>query len=252
VNFSAIGKTLAKFAVDNSPAILTAIGVTGTVVTAYLTGKAAYKANGIIGMYEPFNGDPLPLKRKVELTWKLYIPAVSVGCTTIACIILANRVGTRRAAALAAAYSLSEKALEEYKNKVVEKIGERKEQVVRDEIAQDRVNASPPVSREIIITGDGDVLCMDSYSGRYFKSNMEKIRKAENDLNWLIINEESASLTDFYDLIGLSKTDNSDDVGWNLDKTFEIDFSGTLAEGKPCMVVTFATFPKARYYKAHR
>jgi len=248
VNFSGLVARVTKFAADNSPAILTAIGVTGTIATAYLASKASFQASYKI-FYEEQDrlGREMTTKEVVRSTWKLYVPAAAMGCTTIACIIMANRIGTRRAAAMAAMVAISEKAFDEYKAKVVEKIGERKEQAVRDEIAQDRVTNNPP-SREVVIMGGGDVLCHDMYSGRYFHSDMETIRKAQNDINGMVLNDMYASLSDFYYLIGLTKTGVSDEVGWNVDKQLDLKFSATMAEnGRPCMTITFAVAPVRDY-----
>lgn len=158
-----------KLLSDNAPTILTAIGVTGTVMTAALTGRASYRAAEIIAFEEhqmaESRADSLTPKEKVKLAWKEFVPAVGVGAITIACIIGVNRIGMRRTAALAAAYSLSEKAFDEYKSKVVERLGEGKEQRLRDDIAQDQVNRRPLSKNEVILTGNGDVLCYDSITG---------------------------------------------------------------------------------------
>lgn len=244
-----------KFVADNSPAIFTAIGVTGALTTAYLTGKASFKASQVIcdeQRRQDSQGEShlLETKEKVELVWKLYIPAIGTGVLTVASIICANQIGTRRAAAMATAYSLSEKAWEEYKDKVIEKIGGAKERKIRDQLEQDRIDKNPINNREVIITGGADVLCYDSFTGRYFKSDMESLKKAQNDLNHMILNNYYASLTDFYDYIGLPKTTYSDEVGWNSDKLLEIEFSATMSENdRPCISIKFDVSPIRGYHR---
>lgn len=257
----ALAKRAERLIVNNSPVILTAIGITGTVVTAYLTGKATFKAADLLreetnknllpiarADNRPFR--PLETKEKIELIWKFYVPPVIVGSLTIAAIFGANHVGTRRAAALAAAYSLSERALEEYKAKVLETIGAKREQAVRDGIAQDRVNENPVDSSKVIIAGTGEVLCYETYTDRYFTSDMEALRKAQNDINHQVLHDMYASLTDFYHKIGLPPTKNSDEVGWNSDKMLELQFSGTLtSDNRPCMAVDFVVAPVRHYHR---
>lgn len=253
-NITSYMKIVEKFTTDNSPLILTALGVAGTITTAVLTGKASYKASEVIRVEgerqadrlrgEPFHPVELPMKEKAELVWKLYIPAVGTGVMTVSCIIMANRIGTKRAAAMAAAYSLSEKAFEEYREKITEKLGKGKEQAARDELAQERVNKNPVVSREIIITDGGDVLCYDSITGRYFMNSMESIRKAVNDVNEQLIHDSYVSLNEFYDKIGLPSTPYSNEIGWNLDRMLEIDFSTVLSDdGRPCISIEYRTTP---------
>lgn len=247
--FEEIARRLAKLTADNSPMLLTGFAVAGTITTAVLTGKAAVKAHGILREEEErWKTTDLEPKYKVQVTWKLFLPPVASGAITIACIIAANQIGARRAAAIAAAYSLSERAYSEYREKVVEKVGQRKEQTYRDEIVQDRVNETPP-SREIIIAG-GEVLCYDKFTGRYFTSSVEELKSAQNAINHQINNDYYASLTDFYNRVGLRPTGISDEMGWNSDKLLELSFSSVLADdGRPCLAVDFAVTPIRGYYR---
>lgn len=238
-----------KLAADNSPAILTAVGVTGALTTAYLTGKASFKAALILNDNDHYG--QADVKEMFQLTWKCYIPAAITAALTISAIIGANRIGTRRAAALAAAYAISERAFEEYKTKIIEKLGPKKEQEARDEIAQDRVDRNPVGSQEIIIAGAGTVLCHEAYTGRYFLSDMETLRKAQNDINAQVLSDSYASLTDFYDLIGLPHTANSDEVGWNSDKLMDLKFSAVISQDgrSPCISIDFTVHPVRHYYR---
>lgn len=246
-------KKAEKFTVDNSPMILTIVGVAGVTTSAILAGKGAFKASDILNAHETNlrregSYEPLTLKEQTKLTWKCYIPAASTVAVTTAAIVASNHIGTRRAAAVAAAYSLSEKAFAEYREKVVEKMGENKERQVRDDIQQDRVNANPPSNEVVIMVGKQ--LCYDSYSGRYFQSDMESVKKAMNDLNHKIINDNYASLSDFYDLLGLERTSVSDEIGWNLDKLLDIHFTTTLAEdGRPAIALDYRVDPIRDYFR---
>jgi hypothetical protein len=254
VNIGAIVKRAQKATADNAPTVLTALGVTGLVTTAYLTGKASFKAGAVLYKHDyeaGLSGDPLPpLQERIPLVWKLYVPAVGTGVVTIACIVSANHISTRRAAVLASAYSIAQEGFQEYKVKVLEKIGEKKEKEVRDEIAQDRVAKNPPA--EIYIVNEGEVLCMDTHSGRYFKSTLENIKAAQNTINYRIRNDNYASLSDFWDCVGLRKTAESDEIGWNVDANLEIEYGSAITEdGKPCITIGFQTIPVRGYYSLH-
>ena len=148
----------ARFLVnENSTTILTSVGVIGTISTAYLTGRASFRAAQILERekqgLEKLNGDvllpqlELTLARKIKLLWRLYIPPIGAGITTIASIIFANKIASKKMAALAVASGISERALQEYKAKVVEKLGARQDVALRDEIAQDRINNHPVGTR---------------------------------------------------------------------------------------------------------
>lgn len=255
MTFADILKRTEKLAIDNSPTILTAVAVVGSLSTAYLTGKASFKAAKLIeddrfrrSLHEM--GRPAETKDKVKLVWKEYIPPAAVGSLTVMCIVGANRIGSKRAAAMAAAYSISEKAFTEYREKVVEKIGKNKERGYRDEIAQEQIDRNPVSSKEVIITGNGDVLCYDAYSGRYFNSKMETLKQAQNDTNYQVLSQGYASLSDFYERVGLPATDASEEVGWTVDKKLELEFSTTLSDdGRPCISFSFYVAPMRNYFR---
>jgi hypothetical protein len=79
-------------------------------------------------------------------------------------------------------------------------------------------------------------------SGRYFSSNREKIKRAENELNKRMIHDVFGyvSLNDFYDEIGLPRTDTGYILGWNVNKTIDIDFDSHIADnGKPTIVLDY-------------
>ena len=172
-----------------------------------------------------------------------------MGAATITSIVMANRISSKKIAALAVASTISERALQEYKTKVVEKLGERQETAIRDEIAQDNVRNNP-ASSQVIIAGSGDVLCFEPLTGRYFNSTIETIKKAENKVNYDIIHYDSSSLSTFFDEIGLPPTDYSDMVGWNVSNRMEVSFSTTMSEdNRPCLVIGFTRMPSMDYDK---
>ncbi len=229
---------------SNSPEILTALGVSGLVTTTYLTGKAAFKASSVIDAKESIEGTHSERKERVKarakLTWKLYIPAGISGAFAIGCIVGASKANGSRTAAAVTAYSLTERAFSEYKEKVVEQIGKGKEQTIRDELAQERVAKKPSGSQEVLVVGTGHVLCCELFTHRYFRSDMEALRKAQNDINSHVVNDVYVTIEEFYDLVGLPNTSNSSNFGWDSDKLMELQFSTVLAEGgEPCLAFDY-------------
>lgn len=242
----------------HSPEILTGIGVAGMVATTVLAVKGTPKALILIEeekrklrheIYKEARENysegeiELTLVDTVKVTWKCYIPAIVTGVTSICCLVGASSVNARRNAALMTAYTLSESALKEYSSKVVETIGEKKEKVVRDSIAKDRIDNNPVTTNPVIITDKGTTLCYDAYAGRYFKSDIEKLKKIENEINRQLLDNSYISLNDFYYAIGLDNTKVGSDLGWRVDKgLIELDFSSQLADdGTPCLVFDFGS-----------
>jgi hypothetical protein len=251
MTFADLARRASKLAIDHSPTILTSIGVVGTITTAYLAGKASFEAADIIRLKEGTEGqlrNPREkLKERFNLVWKLYIPPAVMGVATVTCIIGANRVGARRAAGLAAAYTITEKTFEEYKAKVVEKLGERKEQAVRDEIAQDRIDTSYGEDAKLFGVSEGE-LCYDKFSDRFFLGSIEGINSAVNALNNAMNHDGYAALADFYRLLEIEAPGYSEQIGWNSDRLLAINFSSTLAHGsKPVIVMDFRNEPEPDY-----
>jgi Family of unknown function (DUF6353) len=261
---------------ENSRTILTGVGVGGTITTAYLSGRASLKAARIIDQakeerrqqfdqaaalvtsgHRPADipehlasvRPELTRMDKVKLVWRLYIPPVGLCLTTVTCIIVANKIASKKIAALAVASGISERALQEYKAKVIEKLGDRQDTKIRDEVAQDRVNNHPVNTSEVILAGTGDVLCYDMTTGRYFQSSVEEIKRAENKINYTLNNHMYASLSEFYDEIGLPPTSFTDHVGWNANNRVEVLLSTTMStDQRPCIAMEFRTPPFTDYH----
>lgn len=235
----------------HSPEILVGMGIAGMVSTTVLAVKATPKAVRLIEEKKrEERKDELTALETVKTTWKCYIPTAVSMIFSAGCIIGANSVNARRNAALATAYKLSETALAEYSEKVIETIGEKKEQVVRDKVAEAQIANNPVSKSEIIVTGDGDTLCFEPMSGRYFRSSIDKIKRAENELNRRLYHDMygCVTLNDFYDELGLDTTEVGDMVGWNTNKKVDIGISSHVADnGQPSIVIDYRIRPEYNF-----
>lgn len=249
--------TAGAFLEKNSPQILTGLGVAGVISTAVMTGRATVKACDIINAElkkrpKMSTLDPdrpgclktvypsVSWQECIKLTWKYYIPPFFMGATSIACILGAQSVNTKRNAALASLYSLTKSTLDDYQEKVKERFGEKKEELVRGDVAQKRMDAKPASGEHIIETGRGETLFFDSMSGRYFKHDMETIRRIINDLNHDLIGAMWVPLNDLYYAMGLEGIDLGEQVGWTVDELIDIKFTPKFADdGKtPCVAMS--------------
>lgn len=250
-------------AVDkNSPIILTGLSVIGVVTTVVFAINATPKANQVMAElrdeytqrydFGDAKTDAVPKMEVVKHVVPVYIPTIAMGALTIACMISATAIGSRRNAVLAGLYSGAQVSLKEYQDKVIETFGEKDEQKVRDGIAQDRINKKPVDGSQVILTGKGDALCYESLCGNYFMSDIEKIRRAENDFNQDLINGSCmwSKLNDLYYYLGLEPTDLGDYVGWDIDHKLRFDFSSRIAtDGRPCLVIGYREAPREKYIR---
>ncbi len=251
-NPAAIAKSVKAAMLKHSPEILTGFGIAGMITSTILAVRATPKA--LILLDKKKNEEEIDTLSQIETiktVWTCYIPSAITGVISVTCLIGASSVNARRNAALAAAYTLSESALKDYQEKVIETIGEQKEQVVRDAVAKEKLERTPVSNSEVIITGKGDSLCYDAVSGRYFHSDIEKLKKAENNLNRRMRDEMYITLNEFYCEIGLDPIGIGDDIGWNIDKGYiELEFSAQLADdGTPCMVIEYHVAPYYGFYE---
>lgn len=254
-------KTAQKFTKKNSPEILAGLAVVGVIATAVAAYKASPKAHAILEEKKRDMEDVAPddkeTKRAVvaeaakELT-PVLLPPVIMGGMTAACIIGSNRISSKRIAILSAAYSLAEKSVKELEDKMTDIIGEKKTREIKDKIVEDKFKkdkVNGDAAKTIVMTGDGDVPCIDLYTGRPFKSNYQKIGQAINELSSDVQGEMYVTLNDFYDKIKtLERIPMGDDFGWNTDDlihgTLPIDMCSQLTEdGIPVLCIDYRPRP---------
>lgn len=256
-----VKKTIGK----HSPGILTGLGIAGMVLTTVLAIKATPKAVNIIEKeqkhkYKELQNNPtdeclsdrkmrLTPIEVIKVTWKCYLPSAVTCATSIVCLAGANTVSVRHNAALTAAYKLSETALHEYKDAVVETVGEDEEKNIRQHMNEKRL--SKDVSDDLIIesTCNGTTKCYDVISGRYFYCDIEHIRKSENTINRQLLDDMFVSLNELYDEIGLTHNKMGNLLGWDVDDgLIKILFSSKIDDhGEPCIVVDYEFMPKSKY-----
>ena len=240
-----------QFLSKHSPEIFTGLGLSSMVTSTVLAVKATPRALNLLEAAELRKGDKLTPKEVVQNTWKEYLPAVSFGIGGCVFIICGCVINTKRSATLAAAYAMSERAFLTYKDKVIETIGEKKEKDVRDKIGQDEINKKPVQSTQVIITPKGNTLIMDSLSGRYFRSDLDTIKRAVNDLNRQMTYQNYISLNEWYSEIGLDGVRHGDDMGWNLDGgLIKLDYGTQLADNdEPCIYLDYEVPPRPNFNK---
>lgn len=248
--FKDVGETLSK----HSPELLTGIGIAGMITSTVLAVRATPKALKLMEQKrEELELEPdekLTAGETIKATWKCYLPAVITGVAATACLVGASAENARRNAALAAAYNLSATALAEYKEKVIETIGEKKEQVIRDKVAEERIQKEPVNNSAIIVSGSGNTRCFDTITKRRFTSDIEHIKKIVNELNRRMVNgDDYISLNEFYYELGLDGCAVGEDLGWNVTRgLIELEFSAQLdTDGVPCIVLDYAVAPKRGY-----
>ena len=248
VLYSSAGKFMSK----NLPTILMSTGiigmVSGTVLACYETPKAIKLLEE---RKESLEKEKLNALETVVAVAPAYWKPAAVSFMSVMCIIYANNISLKRQAAALAAYTLSENKLKDYKDAVVKTVGEKKSEEIEDKVAEEAIRKNPTSNQPVIFAG-GDTLCYDSISGRYFRSSIEKVRQAVNELNATLLQEGDVTLNELYEKLGLDDVTIGNDLGWSYRSTGEIidiHFSSKLTEnGEPCLVMTYEVAPGYSHY----
>lgn len=254
-----------KWFVRNSPDVLIGVSIGMSTAAVILTIPATTKAEKLIAqkqadankLAEAKGEEPHDFTKfeKIKACWVCYVPTILTLGTSITTAVFANRINATRIAALATAYSLSEKKFKEYQAKITEIIGDDKEKKIEDAIAQDFVNKNPASNQALIPMphygqsgSGGDYLCGDIVTGRYFRSTQEKVKRAFNEINRRLLLENQLNLNDLYDELGLPECEMGYLLGWTcndysqlIDPTFHTVMQPDT--GEPCLVVDYKVYP---------
>ena len=214
---------LIKFLAQNRPLILTVLGIGGMVGTAVM----AYKTYPVVRLklsdkavevWDQEGEDRELTKKEVaECYAKALWPTVLLGAASTTMIVLGHSDQVRRTSALATAYCLSETTLKEYQEKVIEEIGEKKEQAIRDKVSASKMNKVEPTKETIITTSESNPWIFDTSTHCYFRMNYEKFRRVIAEINLEMFKRDFVSVADLYEKLDVKLPPDEDWylLGWN-------------------------------------
>lgn len=215
-----MGRSFAKKMKRNAPKILKAAGLVGLVASPVLAVIGTIPAvRAYDKRKEELGVEKLPVKEVIKTTWKYYVPTVAVTSISTAAAIKGDAIQDKRTALLAAAYGAAERTFAEYKDKVVEKLGEDKAKEVDKEVMVQQLEENKPLAVRapyIQSTGYGDLLFYEPMTGTYFYSTVERVLSGVRDLSIQLMNERTADLNDLFFLWNLRETDAGGLIGWNV------------------------------------
>lgn len=262
MNSSAIKRCIKRY----SPFVLSCLASVGVVATTVMAVKATPRATELIAAdsREKHDGDPYAYTKKeaVMAAWKCYIPAAAFGVSTIVCIMGANALNQRQWMAMASAYALAQQSYKEYTSKVKDIYGKEAHDTIKEAIVKEKCEdvciSSPGFMAATSLDFDGsasqDVVrtFYDSFSQRYFESTIAKVIEAEYHLNRNFMFAGVISLNEFYEFLGLKKTDFGETVGWSSvnGDIYWIDFNHhkvALDSGMEVFVIDMVFEPTAEW-----
>lgn len=240
------------------------VALAGVPITALLTGEARLKADDILIQLESQREDegimdPMTTQEKLGATWKCYILPIVAGGFTIGMMIWSHRIQGRKLIALASAYSITNTAFREYRDKAREMLSKKKLEELEHAIDQDKVKDMTVLDGDILATNRGDVLCVDYWTGLKYFSNATEIREAIARCNHMLSGSVYLSEATLFDEIGIPLMTttagsvipaNAEYIGWNStrDEPLTVSFGSCLdKEGIPTLVVKIEPKPEPMF-----
>lgn len=253
MNVKGIMTAIKDAAVEKSPELLVALGIGSGVAAIILAAKVGSKAKAKMDNINKEYGDKLTKEKAVAIAKNvapLYIPAIVAETASVACICGGMHIKTERNVALATTLAVSEQLARDYSEKVIETIGEKKEAAIRSEVAKEQLERNPLTTELLMgVEGEGDTLFYDPWSGRYFKNDIEKMRRIAATLSRRLDREMDVPLNELYYEIGLSNTEAGNVLCFCVeDGDIEFKFDAQKARNEqPCLVVGYNVGPRYRY-----
>lgn len=238
---TSILKIAQTFILRNSHHILTGLALMGIGASVALSVRADRQMHE----WDIDKFERLTKEQRIKIYAKIYAPPAIAILATGACVLGAHSISIKRESSLLLAYEGTRQVYDRYRASVQDRLGPEEKQ-----ISEKAASKAQPVPRETIVYGEGDCLFYDAYSGRYFKSTVNKIDRVVNELNYTLLREMCVSLNEFYAGIGLEGISLGDQLGWNEQRQIEVHYGSRVTEeGRACIVLDFVIEPTERWYK---
>ena len=239
----------------HSPEILMGVGVVGVVATTVTACRATTKLNDILDecaetrdkiksvqenpAYDDRYSDE-DAQKDLTINYvqtgvkiaKLYAPSVALGVLSVGCLVGSHSVMQKRNAALSAAYLTVDKSFKEYKQRVIDRVGEEVEKEIRYGIKAEEVveTVTDEDGNEKTVTETVKMMNPNLYSdyARFFDEaspywqkdpeyNLVFLKAQQQYANDLLRAKGRLFLNDVYDMLGIEKTKAGQIVGWVYD-----------------------------------
>jgi hypothetical protein len=202
-------------------------------------------------------GEKLTILETMEIAGMTYAPAAILGIATIACIFGANVLNKRSQATLASAYAFLSESHRKYRKAANSVFGEDADSKIQAEIAkQMNISGGSFAGDSTIYDLEADqkserYLFYECFSKRYFTSTLSAVMNAQYHINRNFSLSGFAAVNEFYEFLGLDKTDSGDEIGWGQelleDNTMWIDFDNRytkLEDGLECYIISTVYEPE--------
>ena len=246
-----------KAIVANAPKILTGISIASSIAATGFAIKGTVVAVKVEKeRKEKIASGELPVPKHpkwetVKSVYKCYIPSAAFLSISIGSSLYGTGISSARTAMATAAYKASELALEEFRAKAVQELGEEKVQKIDQAIAQEHMEQYAAQPTTLLVDPYQDYPCMDKFTGQIIRTNVEEIRHVFNQINYDLSRGPSdfISLASYCDYFGIDCKNEL--IGWNIVKTGllspRFDYGVYDKNGAPMIVFSTSIEPSEKY-----
>lgn len=224
----------------HSPTILFAAGMVGFGTTVVLACRATLKINEIVEpvklTFEKIDRNThqegysekdaqrdktlLCIQTAVALG-RLYGPAILVGAASVAALTGSHHVLSKRNVGLTAAYAAVERAFAQYRERVLDDVGEERERAYRYPLEACELEDEKGKKKTVMQVGEGSpsmyARLFDNRSSNWNRQpeyNLLFLRCQQTWLNDQLHSRGHVLLNDAYDALGIERTSAGAVVGW--------------------------------------
>lgn len=242
----------------HSPVVLFGAGIIGVAATVVLACRATLKLDEIVEKAQVdieaahslrsqnyANYSEADCQRDLAIIYtrtavrlgKLYAPAFIIGVASVGALVGSHAILSKRNVALTAAYAGLERAFKEYRQRVIDEIGEEKEQelryasVTREIVEKDETGKEVTKVEKVIdpTAYSPYARFFDEYSQSWSKTpeiNLLFLRSQQNYANDLLKARGHVFLNEVYDMLGIARSKAGAIVGWVISKNGDnfVDF----------------------------
>lgn len=253
-SFAVLTNDIDGFVVKRAPELLMGTAIAcflgSTIAAVVATPKAMKAIEKKKEELEIEPEEPLPIKETVKATWKLYLPVVLTSTGGVCFAVASVSESNYRYLTLSTSYQLLQDMAYTYRDKVVETLGTKKEEKMRQEIAQKKLDESHDINENnIIITNQGNTLFKDTLTGQYFRYDINKFKNKAIEYANMELSEGYVGVPEWLLEFGLSVPDTMMGMGWSVadqGKALTVDFTANVATNyndEPCLVINYYPMP---------
>lgn len=249
----------------NSPKILLGLGIGLGVFAVGGCGAASFKAADVI---KDIHSDPYICNDKKKLLTAyakrvipLYIPVVLAETGSVVCLVKSYDIMDKRLLAATAFAEVSVEALNMFKKKAKEALGEEKVKELEQEVKEEQAKQDD-IQREEGNSNYDVQWFHDSLTGQEFVSTITNVTRANLKFVERMSNELFMSKNEWLDILKeytfnahdgeyqVEQVPDGDDIGWFRGETVHVyteKLGKTKLGGHPCIILTYSADPRPRF-----